>query len=252
MFNSFAKVYFWKLRLFFSLRYRVSVKGTEALKRVAPILILPNHPALIDPILLTSYLFKYTTAVPVITSAYYDLPIVKCIFAKWGAVRVSDLEKGSRNTSVLDDIYSGVTSAFTKGNDVLLYPSGRLADCGVERILNKKSAHHVVYHMQNDIRVVGVRISGLWGSSWSKAKTGKSPSFFRTLFANILFLLTNFFFFMPRREVEIEFVDITDMAHATAQQGRKEFNEYLESFYNSKCVDAPLYLKYCCFFKSRK
>lgn len=247
MFNSFAKVYFWKMRLFFSLRYRVTIKGADALNGDAPILILPNHPALIDPILLMSYLFKYRTVVPVITSSYYDLPIVKWVFAKWGAVRVSDLEKGSRNTDVLNDIYRGVTVAYGKGNDVLLYPSGRLSVGGVERILNKKSAHHVVDKMQNDIRVVGVRISGLWGSSWSKAKTGESPCFFRTLFSNILFLVTNFILFMPRREVVIEFEDISKLAHASAKEGRKEFNSYLESFYNKNGSEPVVFLKYSCF-----
>jgi len=239
-----AKVLFSVLRTLLSLRYKVHVKGSEVLKTDAPKLILPNHQAIMDPIILFSQLYKYTQAVPIVTSSYYDLPVAKSLFSAWGAVRVSDLESGSRNVKVLDQIVESVEEGFDLGKNIVLYPSGQIAGQGYEKIFNKQSAHKVVNDLPDNVEVIGARFTGLWGSSWSKAWMGRSPKFIVPLLKGIFYTLANLIFFMPRRQVTIELMNITSQAHAEAIKDRTTFNRYLEGFYNMHGEEAPNYLKY--------
>ena len=87
---------------------------------------------------ITSYNVCYTKLlrVPVVTSSYYDLPVLKQFFKNWGAVRVSDLEKGSRNLNVLKDITDSAIEAFKSGKSLVIYPAGQIAGQGFEKILN--------------------------------------------------------------------------------------------------------------------
>jgi 1-acyl-sn-glycerol-3-phosphate acyltransferase len=215
-----------------SLRYNVTIKGAEVLRNSSPVLILPNHPALVDPIIVLSHIYRDTHAIPVISSTFYDIPILKSIFKGLGAVRVSNLEGGSRNTNVLNEITRSVLKGFRRGNSVVLYPSGQLPTQGYEKIFNKKSAQKIVSKIPENVTVIGVRTTGLWGSMWSKAKTGKTPNFLIQLLKGLAYLLANFIFFLPRRKITIEIVDLTEVAKDQARLGRKPFNLFLEEFYN--------------------
>lgn len=205
---------------------------------------MPNHMALVDPVILLSHIYSYTAATPVISEKFYDLPVARTFFRKLGAVRVSDLESGSRDTQVLKVITRSVLKGLKRKNSVLLYPSGQIAGQGYEKIFNKKSAFHIVSKLPDDVQVVGVRITGLWGSMFSKARSGKSPDFFLQLLKGLLMVLANLLFFVPKRTVVIEFEDITDQAKEAAIEGQKSFNLFLEGFYNLHGEEAPNYLKH--------
>lgn len=242
--TALAKVLFIFVRWTLKVRYRVSIKDSHLLKSSNAKLILPNHQSISDPILLFAYLYKYTTAVPVMLSAYYDMPIAKHIFKAWGAVRVSDLEAGSRNTNVLTQIVKSVSKGLNNNKNVVLYPSGQIVEQGYERILNKQSAQLVVKDMPNNTDVIAVRMSGLWGSRFSKAWLGKTPPFITTISKCILFALSNLLFFMPRRTINIEFINVTKDAKAQSNIDKKAFNQYLESIYNSKGEEKVSFIKY--------
>lgn len=215
-----------------SLRYKVTVKGAEQLKNASPVLILPNHPALVDPIILLSHIYKYSNAIPVISSSFYDIPVLKSFFSRLGAVRVSDLDGGSRNINVLNDISRAVLKGFKRDKNIILYPSGQLASQGYTKIFNKKSAQKIVNKAPDNVTIIGVRTTGLWGSMFSKAKTGKSPHFLIQLLKGIFYIIVNLIFFLPRRKVTIEIEDLTQLAKDNALLGRKTFNLFLEDFYN--------------------
>ncbi|MCU4156990.1 AMP-binding protein [Carboxylicivirga sp. A043] len=241
---AFAKCFFAALRFILSARYRVSIKGGELLKENGAKLILPNHQAIIDPILLFSHLYKYTSAVPIVLSSYYDIPVAKSIFKAWGAIRVSDLEKGSRNTNVLEQIVASVDKGLAMDKNIVLYPSGQIAAQGYERILNKQSAQLTVKNMPEEAEVIAVRFSGLWGSRWSKGWVGQTPSFFSTLLKTLGLILSNLLFFMPRRCVHIEVENITKQAKTQSQMGKTEFNQYLEQVYNVSGEEQATFIKY--------
>ena len=129
------------VRKILSLRYKVTVRGSEILDDSSSVFILPNHQALIDPILLMCHIYRNSKAIPVIISDFYDIPLLKSMFKTWGAIRVSNLESGSRNIKVLNEVTRSVLKGFNRGKNILLYPSGQIAAQGYERIFNKQSAH---------------------------------------------------------------------------------------------------------------
>jgi len=240
----FSKILAAVIRLLLRSRYRVSIRGTEILSTNAPKLFLPNHPALIDPVILLSQLFRFTVATPVIAEKYYRMPLMRWYLKQLGAVRVSDLEKGSRDTGVLKTITRSVYKGFRRSNSILIYPGGQLSGQGYERILNKKSACQIVRNIPDDVQIVGVRISGLWGSMWSKAGTGKSPDFFVQLLKGAGYVLANLVFFVPKRTVRIELEDITAAARAASLSGLQPFNAFLEEFFNQRGEEPALFLKH--------
>ena len=232
IFLLFSKVLAFKLRLILRIRYRIKLKGAEVINKNATILYLPNHQALIDPIILFSEIYRFSTATPVISEKYYDIPVARWLFSKMGAVRVSDLEAGSRDTQVLKSITRSVFKGLRRNTNIVIYPSGQIAAQGFEKIFNKKAAYHIVNDLPENVLIAGVRISGLWGSRFSKFKTGKSPNFIVQLLQGGLFALANLFVLMPKRNVLIEFEDITAGARKIAADGQKPLNTYLEEFYN--------------------
>jgi long-chain-fatty-acid--[acyl-carrier-protein] ligase len=233
-----------------SLRYKIEVKGYELLKSNAGLLIMPNHQALVDPQILIAYLFKYRKTVPVVTESFYNTPILHSFFKLIGAVPVSDLTAGSRDTDVMKTISKGVTKALNKNRLVLLYPAGQIAGQGYEKIFNKKGAWQVVKQVPENSAILAVRISGLWGSMWSRAWIGKSPNLLTTLSYAFWLVLANGIFFIPRRKVTLEFIDITTEAKKMAEFDKLTFNNFLESIYNSYGEESVLYLKH--YFYTKK
>lgn len=233
-----------------SVRYKLTVTGLDILKSDRAKLFLPNHQAIVDPILILSQIYKVSSAVPVVTEGYYNLPILKNILANWGAISVSDLEAGSRDTSVLDEVTTKSLNCFKRGENVIIYPSGQLAGQGYEKIFNKQGAWHIALAMPQEAQIIGVRINGLWGSQWSKAWSGKSPYFGIMAFRSIAFALSNLLIFAPKREVTIEFCDITQEAEVAARIGKINFNNYLEQFYNVKGEECATFVKHL-FFQKR-
>jgi len=230
--------------LLLSLRYRVKLKGVEVLQSESPKLFLPNHQAIVDPQILFTQISRYTPVVPITTETYFKIPVLKQTLHFINAVPVSDLTAGSRDTQVLQKILDNVNKTINNNKSVLLYPSGQIAEQGFEKIKNKKSAWTVVSDLPCNTKIIGVRISGLWGSMWSKANTGKSPDFFKTLLKGIFIVFANFIFFVPKRRVSIEFCDITLEAKQRAKKGRIVFNNFLEEFYNKNGEDEMRIVKH--------
>lgn len=246
----FSKVLAFKIRSLLRFRYRVSIQGSEIIRQNSPVLYLPNHQALIDPIILLSHIYRFSTVAPVISEKYYDIPGARWLFKQMGAVRVSDLEAGSRDTNVLKLITRSVYKGFLRDKNIVIYPAGQLAAQGFEKILNKKSAYHIISKIPENVQIVGVRLTGLWGSIFSKAGSRKSPDFFACLLKGAFYVFANFLFFVPKRKVSIEFVDLTATAKDKALAGQKELNAFLEEFYNVHGEEPPLFLKHIFYLPS--
>jgi 1-acyl-sn-glycerol-3-phosphate acyltransferase len=247
-----SKILAFKIRLLLRFRYRISIKGSEVLQNNSPVLFLPNHQALIDPVILLSQIYRFSTATPVVSEKYFNTPGVKWYFKRLGAVRVSDLETGSRDTQVLKVITRSVIKGFGRKQNIVIYPSGQIAGQGYEKILNKKSAYHIVKSIPDGVQIAGVRITGLWGSMFSKAKTGKSPNFFMQLLKGIFYILANLLVFLPKRTVSIEFEDLTSIAKEKVILGQRPFNSFLEDFYNLHGEEPALFLKHIFYLPQMK
>lgn len=239
-------------KFFLRLRYKVTIKNAEILKSNAGKLVLPNHQATVDPQLLYTHAYKYKALVPVVSELYFNNPLLKGIFKSMGAVKVSELMYGSKDKNVLNAIQMSVINALKEGKNVLLYPSGQIAGQGYEKIFNKQSAWSIVNELPDNTKVIGVRISGLWGSMWSRAWIGKSPSFLLTFLKAVFYIFANLLFLVPKRNVTIEFVDITEEAMRESKAGRTFFNLFLEKFYNINGEEKVQFIKHLFFLPKSK
>jgi acyl carrier protein len=231
--------------LFLRLRYRVKIIGIENIIGKKSNLYLPNHQAEVDPQLIMSIILRYDKVTPMISSYYYNLPGLKLFFKSMGAISVSDLEKGHREENLLNNLETSAINELKVNKSILLYPGGQLTGQGYERIYNKQSAYQIAKKLPQNSHIIGVRISGLWGSVWSRAWIGRSPDFIPTYLKSIWYVIANLFFFLPKRTVTIEFEDLTQKAKEAAENlDRKEFNTFLEAFYNIYGEEKPLFLKH--------
>ncbi len=221
----------WLLKL----RYRVETRGLEAIaeRGVRGVLFLPNHPALIDPLLVLSRLYRRFQPRPLASEDELDIPVVRWLVKVFGVRTVPGLSSmhglaaARRVRSAIDACAEGLR----RGENILLYPAGRIYRSRFED-LGSHAAVQRILKQAPDARVVLVRTRGLWGSSFGFADN-TYPEFFPILKRHLLTLLKNLIFFTPRRHVTIELDEPDDLPRGGARQ---KINAYLEAFYNQ---DAP-------------
>jgi acyl-CoA synthetase (AMP-forming)/AMP-acid ligase II/1-acyl-sn-glycerol-3-phosphate acyltransferase/acyl carrier protein len=216
------------------LRYRVRVRGLEEVRArgTRGILFLPNHPALIDPVLVVTFLWK-----PFRPRPLADEDQIRRWPLSWVAryvgmrpipdIRTRGLDAAEQIRRVIADCRAGLAA----GENIVLYPSGHLYRSRHENLRGNSAAEQLVKSTPA-ARVVLVRTRGLWGSVFSLAG-GRFPSLGAGLKKGLWALLKSLVFFTPRREVTIELFEPDDLPR---DAGRAEFNAYLERFYNE---DAP-------------
>ncbi len=229
--------------LLLSLRYRVRLHGAELLDQKGPVLLLPNHQALVDPQILLAHAYRHRRVSPVITETYFQIPILNLFFRYLGAIPVPFQKTAEKNLD-FRAVFANVTQGLQSGKSIVLYPSGQLCGQGKEAIFGKQSAYIVAQDLPPTVRVIGVRTSGLWGSMWSRAWIGRTPPFFWTMAKSAFFILANGIFFCPRRTVSIEFHDITERVREQCTHDLTTFNTALEEFYNEKGEEEVLFRKH--------
>ena len=249
MMMSFYRIFY---KFVLTRRYKIKIKNIELLKMDCGKLILPNHQSHIDPQIIGTFAYKYADVVPVVSEIFFKVPIVRFFMKKWGAVSVSNISIRNRDPDYLQKITDKVIVELKKKKNVIIFPSGQLTNQGIEKIKNKQSTYAIVSQLPDDIKVIGVRFRGLWGSMWSKAWNGTKPKFMNAFLKGIFYFFANFIFFCPKRKVIIELEDITDKAKLMATKDRKTFNEFLESFYNIHGVEEPTYIRHLFYFPKLK
>ena len=153
------------------LRYRITVRGLD---RIAPrdergMLILPNHPALIDPVILMSVLWPRFRPRVLADRAQVDRPGLRLLMRRVRALEMADMTRDGRAASdQVEAVVQACAAASRAGDALLLYPAGRLYRQRFED-LGGNSAVEQLLRAVPDVRVVLVRTSGLWGSSFSRA-----------------------------------------------------------------------------------
>ncbi|MFH0962912.1 MAG: MFS transporter [Planctomycetota bacterium] len=221
-------------RLLLFLRYRVQVRGLDAVLAHgnSGILFLPNHPALIDPVILAAVLHKHFAPRVIADRNQVDRPVIRFFARRIGVRTIPDLalygpaaREGIR--AVLEESIRGLEA----GENLLLYPAGHAYRSRFEDLRGNSGAHTVLSRAAG-ARVVLVRTSGLWGSSFSWA-SGSSPNVARALTRGALSLLASGVFFAPRRDVTIEFVEPDDLPRSA---DRETLNRRLEAFYNADAL----------------
>ncbi len=230
----------WLLYVFirFSLwlRYKITVKGKDHLKQTqlpksGGILFLANHPAEIDPLILTSLLWYPFKPHPVAIDYLFRKPLIKNLLNFIGALSLPNFDNSSNSykRKLMEKTYGQIYHLLDAKENLLIYPAGGLKN-GPEEIIGGASGVHTILNNSPNANVVLIRSKGLWGSSFSRAPTGKTPALLETFVNGFKVLLKNFIFFAPRREVLIEIEPAPE--NFPWKGGRREINQYLENWFN--------------------
>jgi long-chain-fatty-acid--[acyl-carrier-protein] ligase len=96
MLRFFRRMLWLIVRFVLSLRYRVRVHGTEQLGEFkGPLLILPNHPGFVDPMLMLSLLGPRLHPRPMLAESNFQSPVMRLLMKLLNALRVPDLDQAS-------------------------------------------------------------------------------------------------------------------------------------------------------------
>lgn len=217
-------------------RYKVTIKGQECLNpkilnKTGGVLFLPNHPTVfVDPTLVTLAIWKKYPLRPVIVEYMYYLPIVHTVMKMMRAIPIpnfvlsSNSLKKKRAENAVDEVIKGLKNK----ENFLIYPAGKTKHQAHE-IVSGSAVHKILQEVPS-VNIVLVRTTGLWGSRFSRALTGKTPPLFQAIFWGVKTVLKNLLFLTPRRHVTIEFTPAP--ADFPWQSSRLELNRYLERWYN--------------------
>ena len=230
----------WMLRR----RYEITLTGLEALDPRETYLVIPNHPAIVDPFLVVTELHAARIDLrPLVDESFFSNRIARHILALMDAVKVPDFQRlnfrpilkarpklhdAARRAKALG--YT-VLATLTSGGNVILYPSGHITADGRELIKNRQLAYNVISQLPEKVRVLGVRTRGLYGSMWSRKGGRPAPPFASTLAK----ALAKWFFcgFWAKRPVTIHFEDLTGACEKWLVDGRMDFNRHLEQWYDA-------------------
>ena len=197
--------------------YSVTMQGREVFDGKRPILLLPNHTAYVDPLLLCSEIYDVPVC-PMVDERFMRHPLLKHTMRWIGAVEVPDLMAESKEESLKSKAAAAsqltriALDTLREGRSLIFYPSGHIKTVDREVIGNRRLAYEVCRDLPENTTVVLCRMRGLEESRWSKLKTTT-----HTL----------------RRPVNFYFEDRTaDLRRWAQTMERRQFNEQLENWYN--------------------
>ncbi len=202
-------------KFLFHLHYDIRVTGEELLRDKTTHLVLPNHTAYVDPLLLFSEEW-WLPIRPLVDERFMRHRFFGHILRKADAIEVPDLEKsvmsreqGAMAAAQLSRI---AIDSLAEGKELCFYPSGHVKTVDKEIIGNRRLAYEVCRELPEGVKVVLCRMRGLETSRWSKLQPKK---------------------WKWRRTVTMHFENHTeDVRHWAQTLSRREFNEQLEQWYN--------------------
>lgn len=204
------------VKFFFHWHYDIQVTGEELLRDPSTHLVLPNHSAYIDPLILFSEEW-WLPICPLTDELFMRHWFYGYILRKADAIEVPDLNKSAMSreegAAAAGQLSRIVIDSLAAGKQICFYPSGHVKTIDREHIGNRRMAYEVCRELPKNVRVILCRMRGLETSKWSKLKPKK---------------------WKWRRTVTLHFEDHTADVRMWAQTlDRRAFNEKLESWYNN-------------------
>ncbi len=243
-----ARVAAYLLRILLKLRYRVKVTGLDSIP-AGPgqsLLFLPNHPALIDPVIVLSQIYPKFRCIPLAKENELNVPVIKQLARKAETITIGNINSSRQAAKEAERVIQKVAEKLNSGRNVYLYPAGKLYRSSNENIGANSAVEYLLKNCPN-VKPVVIRTSGLWGSSFSFA-SGESPDAKSIVKKAFGILLKNLIFFSPKRKVEIE---IQPADFLSTDDDRLTVNRKLEEFYNKVSTPA-IYVPYSRFNKEKK
>jgi long-chain-fatty-acid--[acyl-carrier-protein] ligase len=248
----FRSLLWYSVRGLLGTRYRVRVNGLETLAGLGPkskVLILPNHPGYVDPMLVLSRLGPQLGPRPLVFEGTFANPLMWPFMKLVNALPVPDMEAASTAArATAQASVQAIIDGLRAGNNHILWPSGRLQRRGVE-VLGGARAVTDILEAVPDCEIILVRTRGLWGSMFSFAYTGKRPALTARMLGGLGTLLANLLFFTPPRDITmtVERLDKTRIPKGR----REEVNAFLEAWYNAEGPEEPKFVPYHFLFGRR-
>jgi long-chain-fatty-acid--[acyl-carrier-protein] ligase len=231
------------------LRYRIRVHGWERARGLnKPVLLLPNHPGYIDPVIILTYFYYPFRVRPVLYENNFRSPLFRPLATLLRAVPIPELDRASHQAlERTERAVAEVIDGLRHGESFVLWPSGRVQRDGVERLGAVRAASDILRAVP-DASVVLMRSRGVWGSSFTYAP-GRPPRLGPCLRNGLLWLAANLVLFTPRRQVDIT-VEPLDRSELPSLE-RDPVNRWLEAWYNGDGPERPTYVPHHFFFGSR-
>ncbi len=242
--NIYSKLSILFIKTILPLRYKIKITGLSKLESDKGILVLPNHPAEVDPLILTSFLWNKCPLRPVVTESFFYKAGINQLFKLIRAFPMPDMDTGSGFYKKLriEKILNNISQGLDNGDNILIYPAGQLVRGGEEKLKGASGTYNIIKNTK-DCKIVFVVTRGLWGSSFSTYLTnGKTPDLFLALKNGFVSVLKNLIFFTPRREVSIEIYEAPEGFHKLSN---KEQNDIMENVYHqTERVETPKLIPY--------
>ena len=204
------------VRFFFHWHYDIRVTGEDLLRDESTHLVLPNHTAYIDPLILFSEEW-WLPICPLVDELFMRHKFYGHILRKADAIEVPDLLKADgeglkAKAEAASRLSRIAIDSLAAGKQICFYPSGHVKTVDKEIIGNRRLAYEVCRELPAGVRVILCYMRGLEGSVWSKLKPKQ---------------------WKWRRTVTLHFEDHTTDVRTWAQTlTRREFKEKLENWYN--------------------
>ena len=204
------------IKFFLHWHYDVRVEGEELLRDKSVHLVLPNHTAYMDPLILFSELWWLPIS-PMVDELFMRHWLYGRVLRLGDAIEVPDLNKSAMSreegVAAASQLSRIAIDSLATGKQICFYPSGHVKTIDKEVIGNRRMAYEVCRELPAGVRVILCRMRGLETSRWSKLQPKK---------------------WKWRRTVTLHFEDHTDELRTWAQTlDRRAFNEKLESWYNN-------------------
>ncbi len=242
MVGIFRRFFAYLARFVFSLRYRVRAEGLRDLRGLERTLILPNHPAYIDPGLVLSAVWPVLRPRPMLFADIFRNPVLFWLPRLLRAVEIPNLEHQSvAAREQAQRTIQAVVEGLRRGENFILWPSGRVQRRNTESLGAARSLAEILAAVP-EANVVAVRTRGLWGSMFSFARTGQKPPLVKTLLEGLGLLLANLIFFAPRRSVHLTLQRFAP--GDLPQRTRERLNPFFEAWYNAPGPEAPTFVPY--------
>jgi len=222
----------WLLgRGFMSLRYWVTQVGTQdVLRKPGPYLVLPNHPGFTDPPNVLAQLWNTFRFRPVANEVNFQNIFLGPFAWLLRTIAVPDMEKSSAEAHKrAQAAVTAVIDALKQGDNVVIWPAGRLCRDGRERLGGTRAVSDILAAYPQ-VTVVLIRTRGLWGSRFGWA-SGDPGNVLSIMFRSIWTTLASLAVFLPRRRVTMTLEAFTADERPTPT--REAINKWLEGWYNA-------------------
>lgn len=240
----FLRVSLFFIKAIFRLRYKMEYSGLEHVHKAmknnqSGALFLPNHPAyLVDPLMIAFPILVPYEVRPLVTEYMFFNPLFNWIMRLTRALPVPNFDTGVNplKLSRLRKTLAITDEGIKEGESFLIYPAGMTKKIARE-ILGGAFAVQELLSKNPETLVILVRLTGLWGSRFSRAYTkGRKVDMLEMMKLSFLDMLKGLIFFLPRRKVTIEFeVAGEDFPRS---QNKQVINRYLEQWYNKPFVES--------------